>query len=133
MSAAGLGTPLDELPRFLMEILVEVEALDGDPLPGAGQARLRDYAARVSSLAEAVWERNPLPGDVKFGLKAVGTSLRILSGEIASDDQDREQEIQDCKQLIIDCGQKTETHIKESYRREALEAEAKAEGRRAKR
>ena len=80
-----------------------------------------------------MWQRNPLPGDVKFGLEAIGRSLRILVGEVASGNKERMQDIQDCKELIIDCGQKTEERINDIRRQEALEAEAKAEECRAKR
>ena len=119
MSAADPGTPLGGLPRFLKEILDVVDALGGKPPSAATQAMLSNYAARVSSLAGAVWQRNPLPGDVKFGLEDIGTSLQILAGEVASGNKERMQDIKDCKELIIHCGQKTEERIHEIRRREA--------------
>jgi hypothetical protein len=130
MSAADPGTPLGDLPGFLGEILGKVDALDGGPPSAATRDMLGSYAASVDSLAEARWQKNPLPEDVKFCLHGVGMSLHILAGEIANSRQDLEQGIQECRQGIIACRKTTARCIREIRRREAPEARTEAEDRR---
>lgn len=109
------NTPLETLPAFLDQILGKVNTLDDQPSGDQVKSMLSNYAKRINSLAMADWGKNGLPGDVKFSLEGIGTTLQILAGEIRGSDLDRSQEIRECKEMITDCKKLTVRHIDQMH------------------
>jgi hypothetical protein len=44
--------------------------------------QLADYKRRAEELADAEWQRNPIPGDVKLALRAVAGQMHEVLGAI---------------------------------------------------